>query len=318
MSPRAKAALFLALAPPILTEVTSGNTPVHEFLTLKTGIFLVLAYSFPVLIIRETALRRKLSPAGIFFLGLAYGILNEGLLAQTLIRLDHVPIDKFDHYIYVAGFNLSWTSLIVPWHAIFAVLFPLALLDTWFSAAPGPWLAKRSYAIAAFLLLGLVVFISLVRTPHPQMLVCLLSMVVLAAIGFRCTLHDISAPPLVRGRRNFFFGLLAYPALFLGTILLAARRTSPPLFFLLVLGGFAAAARIGSRRGLFRPIANPHFALGAYAAVALFLVLIGVQGHSTERALTGCVLAISFLVLAFRSIAMPPGGGVFSNCAGIR
>ncbi len=45
-------------------------------------------------------MRWRLSTRGIVLLGLTYGILNEGLVAQTLVRYDHVPIDRFDRYIY--------------------------------------------------------------------------------------------------------------------------------------------------------------------------------------------------------------------------
>jgi hypothetical protein len=107
MSPRSKAPLALLVAPPVLTEIVSGNTPVRAVLDPRIAIFLVLAYSFPLLIIREISWRCRLSIAGTFFLGLAYGVLNEDLLAKTLLRHDHVPIDKFDHYICFGGFNLS-------------------------------------------------------------------------------------------------------------------------------------------------------------------------------------------------------------------
>src|SRR5262249_29896854 len=101
MSLRAEGLFFLLVAPPILTEIASGNTPVHALLNPRVAFFLVLAYGSPLLIIRESSLRWQLSTAGMFLQGLAYGIVNEGLLAQTLVRSDHVPIDKFDHYIYV-------------------------------------------------------------------------------------------------------------------------------------------------------------------------------------------------------------------------
>src|SRR5262249_49671180 len=176
MSLRAGGLFFLLVAPPIRTEIASGKPPVNALLNPRVAFFLVLAYGFPLLIIRELSLRRRLSTAGVFLQGLAYGIVNEGLLAQTLVRSDHVPIDKFDHYIYAGGFNLSWASVIIPWHAFFAVLFPLALLTFWFpSSAQDPWLGKRVYRLLAAVLIALLTFVSFARAPHPQMLVCLLA-----------------------------------------------------------------------------------------------------------------------------------------------
>jgi hypothetical protein len=97
MALRTKALLTLILTAPVLTEIVSGNTPVHRFLDPRVPIFFVVAYSLPLVVIREAAFRKQISMAGVFVLGLAYGIWNEGLLAQTLIRFDHIPINKFDH-----------------------------------------------------------------------------------------------------------------------------------------------------------------------------------------------------------------------------
>src|SRR5262249_31831552 len=184
-SVRASDWLFVIVAPPILTEIASGNMPVHALLNPGVALFLVGAYSFPLLIIRETSVRWRLCTLGVFILGLAYGIGNEGLLAQTLVRSEHVPIDRFDHYAYVAGFNLSWACVIVPWHATFAVLFPLTLLTFWFPvSSDGPWLGQRAFRLLAGLLILLVAFVSLARAPHRQMLVCLLAIVALAPSAF--------------------------------------------------------------------------------------------------------------------------------------
>jgi hypothetical protein len=135
MIPRAKALLTLVFSAPILTEIVSGNTPAHGLLDPRIGLFLFMAYSLPLLVIRELTLRWRLTTLGVFPLGLAYGIWNEGLLAQTLIRFEQLPIDKFDRYIYAAGFNFSWAAMIVPWHALLAVVFPLSSS----SPSPGCW-----------------------------------------------------------------------------------------------------------------------------------------------------------------------------------
>jgi hypothetical protein len=107
MTCRTKAILTMSLLAPVLTEIVSGNTQPHALLNPKVSGFLMLAYSFPLLIVRELTWRWQLPAPGLFLLGLAYGIVNEGLLAQTLIRSEHVPISNFDHYLYAAGINFS-------------------------------------------------------------------------------------------------------------------------------------------------------------------------------------------------------------------
>ena len=307
MPSRTKALLTLLVAPPILTEIASGNTPAHAFLNPRVVLFLILAYSFPLLIIRECSLRLRLSAAGVFLLGLAYGIVNEGLLAQTLLRNEHVPIDTFDHYIYLAGFNFSWTCVIVPWHAFFAVLFPLALLAFWFPAcAQTLWLSTRAFKMLAAIFVALMAFFSLVRTPHLQMLVCFLCIAALSCTAF--FFRDPSPPsrqPPVRRAVPFLFGLFAYPFFVLGSIALAAKHAPAPVFFLFVVVVLLGVALI-ARRGefLLQPVAA-YLALGGYVSVSFFHFLAGIAHHSPEGIATGGVLVVSFLYLALRRRHVP-------------
>ena len=99
MSGCGKALLVLVLVAPVLTEIVSGNIPAHALLNPKIAIFLFLGYSFPLLIIRELSIRWRLSVLGLFLWGLAYGILNEGLLAQQIGMDDQIiregdPLDN--------------------------------------------------------------------------------------------------------------------------------------------------------------------------------------------------------------------------------
>lgn len=280
LSTRIGAPLFVLLATPILTEVTSGSTPVHALLNPRVTLFLILAYGFPVLVIRELSLRWRLPTAGIFLLGLAYGIVNEGLLAQTLVRFEHVPIDQFDHYVYVAGFNLSWASVILPWHAVFAVLFPLVLVAFWFpSSAPRPWTRQSVFGLLAGALIVLLVFVSFARAPHLQMLVCLLTIAVLTwgSSFFRNRASLAAATQGPRRTTAFLYGLFSYPAFVLGSIVLAAQRVPAFLFFLFVFAVLFSLATVGQRQGLWRAPAAPYVALGSYCSVALFHLLVGVS-----------------------------------------
>lgn len=297
MSPRSKALLTLVLSAPVLTEIVSGNTPAHALLDPRVFLFLLVAYSLPLVVIRELALRRGLSTAGVFLLGLAYGIWNEGLLAQTLLRRQQVPMPQFDRYLYAAGFNFSWSAVIVPWHAFLAILFPLALVRAFFpDAAQEPWLGKQAFASLASVLIALALLISILRKPHPQMLACLLAITALVSLALQFRRREPLAEEKERRSLAFAFGFLAYPAFLGGAIALASHRVSPAAYFTAVpaiLAGLGVLARLGN---LFRPPAQASLALGTYCAASLFNLGGGIARHSPERALTGAVLAAVFLV----------------------
>jgi hypothetical protein len=298
-----KAVLALAFSTPLLTELVSGNTPLHALKSPRILVLLLLAYALPVLVIRELAARWRLSSRGVFTLGLAYGILNEGSLAQTLMRLDHVPVDRFDAYVYAAGFNVAWTCVIVPWHAMLAVVFPLALVSNWFpGVAQTPWLSRRAFAVAGAATVGLVLFLSFARAPRPQMLACLLAMSALVGIGLQMRQREPFALPRDPRRLGpFVFGGVSYVLFFLGSIVLAAARVPAPVFFV-VLSVTAVALGVATKRyALLRVPVAAHVARGAYFVPSVFTLAGGLAHHSVERTLTGVVCAVTALFAATRA-----------------
>ena len=77
-------ATLLALAT-VIPELFTGSTPLVGFLNPGLFFFLFLGYGVAILLVRELAVRCRSGILGLFFLGLAYSIFNEGLLAKTLI-----------------------------------------------------------------------------------------------------------------------------------------------------------------------------------------------------------------------------------------
>ena len=304
MTPRVKALLTLVCCAPILTEIVSGNTPAHALLDPRIAFFLFLAYSWPLLVIRELALRWRLSTAGIFALGIAYGVWNEGLLAQTLMRYEHLPINQFDHYIYAGGFNLSWAAVIVPWHALLAVVFPLALIAGLFpSCAEERWLGKRAFAALAGMLVAALVFVSLARKPHGQMLACLFVISACVVVSYVLPRgHGVRLTKDSRRTFPFVFGAVAYPVFIAGSIVLAANRVAPLAYFAVVSTVFAALAALSAHYRLLLIPAAARLALGAYFAASIFNMAVGIAHHSLEHILTGAVLAAVFLGVAFAGL----------------
>ena len=312
MTTQAKALLTLVCCAPILTEIVSGNTPAHAFLDPRVAVFLVPAYSWPLLVIRELALRWRLSTLGVFVLGLAYGVVNEGLLAQTLLRYEHVPINQFDRYIYWGGFNLSWAVVIVPWHALLAVVFPLALVGGLFPAcAEERWLGKRAFAVLAAPLVAAVIFVSVVRTPQRQMLACLIAIVTCVIVSY--VLRGGRDVKIVKDSRRLFpfvFGAVAYPVFVAGSIVLAANRVAPLAYFAAVGALFAALAVLSAHYRLLVMPATARLSLGAYFAASAFTLAGGIAHRSVEPILTGAMLAAFFLGIAFAGLSgsgMPTG-----------
>ncbi len=144
--------LFLLFAPGILAEILSGNTPILKLANPVDLFFLVLAYGVAVSLIWEYKVQKHLSLFSVFLLGLAYGLVNEWLLAKTILDTSSVPmwwfVDTTDYF----GINWSWFFMIIPWHAFFSVLFPITLAHVIFPEMKNTTLYGKKWNITFLLL----------------------------------------------------------------------------------------------------------------------------------------------------------------------
>lgn len=189
--------LTLIFITPFLTELLTTNIPAPKF--FQPLIFILLAtvgYGFPVLLIRELAHRLKLTTRGIFLIGFAYGIYNEGILAKTLFLKTNVPLPVFNDYGYFFGINFTWLIFICIWHALFSVSFPLGIVRYLYpNARDKQWLSpKLVWLISVFAIIpALLIFFNI-------------------------------APNGVRGNVIHLIFLLLIIFLFLGLALLSSKR----------------------------------------------------------------------------------------------
>src|SRR5580700_5221408 len=123
------AILFALIATPVLTELLTSNTPFFRFILPVNLLWEILTYGVPLLVIRELAIRWRLGLWGVFILGIAYGIFNEGIIAQTLVHATSLPLAGFVGYMRIGGINVGWALYIVFWHALHSVLYPLLLVS---------------------------------------------------------------------------------------------------------------------------------------------------------------------------------------------
>jgi hypothetical protein len=145
----APALLLLALAT-ILPELLSGNTPAALLFTPPMLVFLLLAYAVPVLLLRELCARLNGGLLTLFMFGLAYGIINEALLAKTVFRSTGVPVDVYDGYGFHFGIQWAWTAFILPWHAMASMIIPVIFAHVAFpKLAATPWLGAKTAAALA-------------------------------------------------------------------------------------------------------------------------------------------------------------------------
>lgn len=143
-------ALALFLLAPLVGEFLLGNLPISSL-----GLLLLLAplYGGGALLIRETGRRWRLGWPGILVLCIAFGVVEEAFVTQSLFNSNYVGLRLLD-YGYVAGLGISawWTVFVLSIHAIWSTAVPIALVESFTPAARRtPWLGYLGLAVAAVL-----------------------------------------------------------------------------------------------------------------------------------------------------------------------
>jgi hypothetical protein len=153
MSRNLRAALILFLLAPLIGEYVLGNLPLSEI-----GALIVLApmYGGGALLIREVARRTGRGWPTILVLGLAYGVLEAGLLDQSLFN------PAFEEYEFQAvtpvpalGISaLNGYSFIVG-HAVWSIGVPIALVESlaW-RRRTTPWLGRTGLIVLTLVFLA--------------------------------------------------------------------------------------------------------------------------------------------------------------------
>lgn len=265
----------LVLMTTILPEMLSGNTPAPVLFRADAFVFFTLAYGMPILVIREWTVRKGLSFGGIFMAGMAYSLINEGLIAKTIFRQENVPIDVFDHYGFALGVNFPWALYIAVWHAFSSVLLPIALTHLFFAkSATQPWLGKKTLTLLALatVTLSSLFFLNDSSTGTegslPMLAALWAVMALLALVGSRFG-GAVTQLPNEGGWKPLAFGFAGFAPII--ALLIVANLQAPPAAY---FGLFALLALLWRfvflRQGWNRLPAFAWFALGWYMQVAFF------------------------------------------------
>ncbi|MCL4301226.1 MAG: hypothetical protein KJ077_36175 [Anaerolineae bacterium] len=145
-------ALGLFFLAPLIGEFLLGNLPITWLWVL-----LVLAplYGGGALLIRETTRRLNLGWPSMVVLGLAYAVIEEAFVTQTLFNPNYLGLRLLDYgYISSLGIGAWWTAFVLGIHTIWSTSVPIALVESLTpQARRTPWLGNLGLAVTAVLFL---------------------------------------------------------------------------------------------------------------------------------------------------------------------
>jgi hypothetical protein len=133
-------ALILLVLSPFVAEVLLGNLPLSDPGTPAALPFLALLYGSGAILVREAARRLGRGWPTMLWFALAYGIVEEGLVVQTLFNGSYLGNDLHSYgELSALGMGLPWTLSVLTLHSVWSIAVPIALVESLFPAR-GPWL----------------------------------------------------------------------------------------------------------------------------------------------------------------------------------
>lgn len=295
--------LCLFLLSPLLAEYLSGSLP-----ATMLGILPLMAalYGSGALLVREVARRSGGGWAAIGLLGLAYGLIEEGFVTQSLFNPNYMHLRLLDFgYLPALGIGVPWLVYVLSIHAIWSICVPIAVAEAMFPARRGErWLAWWGIALFALLFLAAAAMIAAFSYKQVPFLaspaqfattgaaVAALVVAALTARRWQAAAGSAAAPGMLL---LFTLGLAGGGGLVLIEHIGPSRLHLPwwacTALLLAVEAGFVAAATVLARGRDWH--ARHVFAVAAGAYLAYF-----VSGFFTDRVLHGAADAVPHAIVA--------------------
>jgi hypothetical protein len=314
----APAATLFVLSP-LIGEVLFGAIPLSR---LPFGLLGVVGlYGGGAILVRELVVRRRLGATWLVVLGLAYGLVEEGLVVQSLFDQHYRGLDFLGYYGHWLGVSWVWLEFIVPYHAVFSIAIPIVVTELLFPARRDtPWVSTRGLAGVALIFLANAVLLARFQvglfTSHaPQTslganvvtALVVVGLVIAALVAAPSRVRNADRPP-ASTRSIRLIGAISGLAWFVGLrVLLIGDGKNMPAAVVLLAGAVMATlawwgvARVSSSRYGWGDAQRYALVSGALPTSWLLgFVIAAVSGGNGVVNLVGQLL---FGVLLFRGLS---------------
>ncbi|WP_433061556.1 hypothetical protein [Dactylosporangium sp. CS-033363] len=158
-----RAAWLLVLAAPVVAELTLGTIPLRQEWAL---LVFTPMYGGGALLIRELVRRTGGGWTNLLLMGVAYGVVEEGIALQSLTSPNLYHAAEWAPRLF--GLNTDYALLNLVYHAVFSVTIPVALVELCFPAhGTRPYL-RRGGVIATGLIAAFGALVVRVSVPPSE------------------------------------------------------------------------------------------------------------------------------------------------------
>ncbi len=167
MTEKGRALWILALMSPTIAELLSGSSPPLEFFNPFSFALLLGLYGTGVLVAREISVRWNLGWAGVVVLGVAYGILEEGVAVKSFFDPMWMDLGGLGEYGRYIGTNWVWAVWLTIYHASVSITLPIIILNIIYPNLRNErLLTGRRFRVVLWVLLVDVLVCTLLLNPY--------------------------------------------------------------------------------------------------------------------------------------------------------
>lgn len=315
-------AILLCCLAPFLGEVVSGSTP--PIVVLANPLYAaleVVLYGGGALFVRELVVRWRRSWISVILLGLAYGLIEEGLVLKAIFDPNWEGAGQLGTYGRVDGIGWVWLLQVVAFHSVVSITIPIMFAGLLVQGRRSdPWLSSRQLRVlGGGWALAIVIATAIVRPvepPEPQFGLVLLA--VAALIGLSRLWP--SRPPRAHSGSSRWLVALLIGTLGTWSFFIATwsgpESGRPPVATIALQVAILAASVVALRSGVARGARltdGEQLALGA--GVLSFFLLSGLSAFATLQPFVNVpvMAAIGLFGLRLRrrtEVAAAPGDAV--------
>ncbi len=216
-------AVVLFFLAPASAELLSGSAPPVEFFNPFGLAIMSVLYGGGAILARELMLRWKKGWLSLFVLGVAYGIIEEGLMAKSFFDPNWPDVGVLGVYGRWAGINWVWTVQTTLYHTFFSIPIPIAMVEMLYpERRKDSWVTGLGFNCLAFLLVADVILgFSILPSPKkpymPPFIPYLLTIVLVVLLIWWAS--RLPAPPLIEAGESrkkltahpFWFWVIGLP-----------------------------------------------------------------------------------------------------------
>ncbi len=274
----------------MIGELLSGSAPPVEFFNPFGLVILPALYGSGALLIRELSLRWGKRWPTILVLGLAYGVVEEGLMVKSFFDPNWMDLGLLGVYGRWMGVNWIWSVSLMVYHATVSIAIPIMLVELIYPhQRDQPWLARRGRVGLSALLVAVVAFgylaLTTYRPPFLHYLFAIFTTIGLGCIG-RHLPTQFKSKQFRSAWKSFWIGTLGLggmTAFFLCSWALPAWGLPPLLTFLaLAIGSTTFILLVLRASGGGTWDDKGRFALAA-GALSFFILLAPLSENDPSR-----------------------------------